>query len=114
MKKLIYLVFTVVYILAVTFIITSSTKDQHFQGEIIKIQEDDDSSWFPDLTITVKDTNNKQYTVRVNSGKSLQYSNSDEDVYAHELELGDYIEGTYYNELGFNKDYAYKMTVTKK
>ena len=129
MKTLSRIVFTIIYLLAVTLIIYLPTRERHFQGEIVKMEfiEDDNKdkdedeeevNFFfasgPDISLTIRDSNGKQYIVLMGHGQSFKYSNANEVGYYEDLKIGDYVKGTYDNTFLGNIKYAKEITLIVK
>ena len=125
MKIFSRIVFTIIYLLVVAIIIYLPTREHHFQGEIVNIEVDEDemeeygksfiSFSSPTVTLTLRDSDGKQYIVLAEYDQS--FKNSNDNIFGHvkELKVGDYIKGTYSkNLLGTKEESAKEITLIVK
>lgn len=81
---------------------------RYFKGEVVEIKEADEH-----LVLTIKENEETQYTVHVRYIKLITYRDTNEKDYAHNIEIGDYVEGNYYNDWLHKRDFAEKIVVSE-
>lgn len=110
-KKAIIIISVLALILSsfVVFLMVYNTPERYFKGEVIKIEELDEH-----LVFTVKENEEKQHIVHATYIDFVKYANSDENDYAHNIEVGDYIEGFYHNKFPYKKEFAKEICLIEK
>lgn len=109
MKKKIFIIISILILLialSVGIYKAANSPVRHFKGEVVKIEKVDHH-----LVFTVKEDEETQYIVHVRTIKLVIYSDSDEEGYAHNIEIGDYVEGNYYNDWLHRREFAEKIVV---
>lgn len=108
-KKVLIMISAIVLISLIAVLITFDTPERHFKGEIVQIEKDENH-----LVFTVREDEKTEHIVHMRHIKHFDYIDSDEGGYAHNLRVGDYMEGTYYNGFPYEKEFAKEVQVMRK
>jgi len=111
-KKKIFIIISVLILLTVISVViykAANSPIRHFKGEVVNIEKVDHH-----LVFTVEEDEETQYTVCVRTIKLVTYRNLDEEGYAHNIRIGDHVEGTYYNDWLHKPEFADEMVVIEK